>query len=137
MSTFLRWLKFNLIGGVGVALQLALLALFASVLRLHYMAATALAVELTVLHNFTWHERFTWKDRATSIGIATRILRFHLGNGLVSIVGNMLLMRLLVGDAGLPVLAANSIAILVCSLVNFFLADRWVFGTHRASPVES
>ena len=134
MSTLLRWLKFNLIGGVGVGLQLALLALFVQVLRVNYMVATGLAVELTVLHNFAWHERFTWKDRARAAGLATRLVRFHLGNGLVSIAGNMLLMRLLVGEAGLPVLPANSIAILVCSIVNFFLADRWVFGAAAGSP---
>lgn len=124
----MRWLKFNLVGGVGVLLQLALLALLTSMLRLHYMVATALAVELTVLHNFAWHERFTWRDRACSAGIGVRLLRFHLGNGLVSIAGNMLLMRLLVGEAHVPVLASNGIAIAVCSIINFFLADRWVFG---------
>ena len=58
-----RWLKFNFVGGVGIAVQLGALALFHSVLHLDYLLATALAVETAVIHNFLWHERFTWPDR--------------------------------------------------------------------------
>jgi len=65
-----------------------------------------------------------------------RLLRFHLSNGLVSLAGNLLLMRLLVSQAHLPVLAANGIAILCCSLANFFLSHHWIFaaGSSRLSP---
>ena len=62
-----RFLKFNGVGAIGFALQLALLALLLR-LGLHYLAATALAVELTILHNFAWHERWTWRDRPAAAG---------------------------------------------------------------------
>jgi len=42
-------------------------------------------------------------------------------------LGNLALMRPLVDGARLPVLAANGVAILCCSLVNFCLGDGWVF----------
>ena len=29
-----------------------------------YLLATVLAVEITILHHFVWHECFTWSDRA-------------------------------------------------------------------------
>jgi putative flippase GtrA len=58
-----------------------------------------------------------------------RLLRFHLSNGLVSIAGNLALMAWLCGEWQVPTLAANGIAIVACSLVNFVLADRWVFGS--------
>jgi putative flippase GtrA len=56
-----------------------------------------------------------------------RLIRFHLSNGTVSIVGNVLLMRWLVGGLHLSILPANFGAILVCSLINFVLGDRFVF----------
>lgn len=127
MNTLIRWLKFNLVGAIGVALQLALLSVLTKVLAWHYVLATAVAVELTVLHNFAWHERYTWRDRDCREGMLTRLLRFHLGNGLVSIVGNVVLMRLLVGKSHVPLLPANAIAITICAMLNFLLADRWVF----------
>ena len=36
-------------------------ALLFGALHENYMAATALAVEPAVLHNFVWHEMYTWK----------------------------------------------------------------------------
>src|ERR1700683_4294103 len=89
-----RWLKFNAVGAIGVAAQLAALGIFHGVLRLDYLTATALAVEAAVLHNFVWHERWTWRDRTGSRGGATaRLLRFNLSAGLVSIPTNLALMR--------------------------------------------
>ena len=119
-----RWLKFNLVGGLGIGVQLACLALLRP--WMHYLPATALAVELAVLHNFFWHERFTWKDRPG--GRRERLLRFHLGNGLVSILGNVGLMWLLVGQFHMQhLLVANGMAIAICSLLNFALGEWFVF----------
>jgi len=59
--------------------------------------------------------------------LAGRLIRFHLANGLVSMIGNLGLMPVLVSGAHLPVVAANAIAILGCSIVNFFLGDQWAF----------
>jgi putative flippase GtrA len=127
--TFRRWLKFNAVGGIGIGVQLAALAIFRSLLHLDYLLATILAVETAVLHNFLWHECFTWADRpaARFSHSLVRLVRFNASNGLVSILGNVLLMRLLVGALGMQYFVANLIAIAVCSLVNFLLSDCFVF----------
>lgn len=123
----LRFLRFNAVGVIGFGVQLLVLTLVLQ-LGAHYLAATALAVEAAVLHNYLWHERWTWKDRP--VGGHTRLARlwrFHLLNGLVSLVGNVLLMRLFVGTLQIPAIPANLAAVLVCSLVNYFASDRIVF----------
>ena len=127
--TFFRWMKFNAVGGIGIGVQLAALAVLRSGLKLDYLLATGLAVEIAVIHNFLWHERFTWVDRpaARPLQSLVRFAKFNLSNGAVSIVGNLVLMRLLVGEVKLNYVAANLIAIVVCSLVNFLLGDRFVF----------
>jgi putative flippase GtrA len=53
--------------------------------------------------------------------------RFQVSNGAVSLAGNAVLMKLLVGRAHLPVLVASCVAIFVCGLVNFWLGDNWAF----------
>lgn len=119
-----RLLKFSLVGAFGIGVQLGVLTLLAR-WRLNYLLATGLAVEAAVLHNFVWHERFTWAERGgRAFG---RLLRFHLSNGVVSIAGNLLLMRLLVGKAGVPVLVSNVVSIAVCFVANYLVSDRWVF----------
>lgn len=131
--TVWRWVKFNLVGGIGIFVQLAALAVFRSWLRLDYLLATGLAVEIAVVHNFLWHERFTWADRRAARPLQSfiRLAKFNASNGLVSIIGNLLLMRLLVGEFKVNYFVSNLIAIVVCSLVNFLLGDRFVFGPDK------
>jgi len=129
-STAVRWLKFNLVGGIGIAVQLLALVLLKAALHVNYLVATALAVETAVIHNFLWHERFTWADR-TGAGF-TRFLKFNLTTGLFSIGGNLLLMKLLVDFGHMNYLPANGIAITSCSVVNFLVSDGYVFTQDRA-----
>jgi putative flippase GtrA len=131
MKVLARWGRFNLVGAVGMAVQLGTLALLDHVWPGHYLWATAAALEATLLHNFVWHLNYTWRDRRRHAGVLGQCLRFHLANGAVSLVGNLALMRLLVEGARMPVLPANALAILACSLVNFALGDQWVFGGLR------
>ena len=131
MNPILRWLKFNLVGALGIAVQLAALAVFHRAMPGHDSLAVAAAVELTLLHNFVWHLRFTWRDRIGQSWLR-QCLRFHLSNGLVSLAGNIVLMRLLVHRTHMPLLVANAMAIACCSLLNFWLGNCWAFGEKKA-----
>ncbi len=127
MNTFVRWWKFNLVGAMGMVLQLTSLALINRWAAGHYLYASAAAVELALLHNFIWHLHYTWRDRRDNSAILSQLIRFHLSNGLVSLLGNVVLMRILVQEARVPLLVADSIAILCCSIVNFCLGNNWAF----------
>jgi putative flippase GtrA len=128
-GTILRWLKFNAVGALGIGVQLAVLLALKSGLHLAYLSATALAVEAAVVHNFLWHERYTWADRVQPSWRHSlpRLLRFNLTTGMFSILGNLALMKVMVGLGQINYLAANGTAIAVCSLANFLLSDGIVF----------
>jgi putative flippase GtrA len=130
-SNWMRWLKFNLVGAIGIAIQLAVLAFLHHGFAMNYLAATALAVEATIIHNFFWHAKFTWRDRKSHDrqikGRFSRFLKFNASNGAVSLVGNLAVMKLLVGVAGFNYLVASLLSIAACSLVNFCIADRAIF----------
>jgi len=128
-STFVRWCKFNLVGGMGIVVQFAALFVLKSVLHFDYLLATAIAVEAAVVHNFVWHEQFTWADRVESSWRRSwpRLLRFNLTNGAVSILGNLALMKVMVGFGHMHYLLANGIAITLCSVANFLVSEEWVF----------
>jgi putative flippase GtrA len=131
--TLRRWLKFNAVGGIGIGVQLAALTVLKSRLHLDYLLATGLAVEAAVIHNFIWHERYTWADRSGG-GSALRLAKFNLTTGAFSILGNLAAMRLLVGVLGFPYLPANGITIAVCSIVNFVVSNRVVFEPSSPPP---
>ena len=103
-STVKRWLVFNFVGAMGILVQMGILWGLTSALHLRYLTATALAVEAAVLHNFFWHERWTWADRIAkhNSGVFSRLLCFHLTNGALSIAGNLILMTLVRREGGLP-----------------------------------
>ncbi|MGH9513786.1 MAG: GtrA family protein [Terriglobales bacterium] len=127
-SLWSRTAKFAFVGAMGILIQLGTLYLLNS-FAWNYVVSTGAAVEAALLHNFVWHEKFTWSDRrlANVNGWPLRMLRFHLSNGAISMVGNILLMWAFVGGLAIPVVFANLLSIAICCLANFIAGDRWVF----------
>lgn len=124
-----RWLKFNFVGAIGIAVQFAALFVLKGLFHVHYLTATALAVEAAVVHNFVWHEQFTWADRLRPSlrRSLPRFAKFNLTTGAVSILGNLAFMKVIVGYGGMNYLVANAIAIVLCSVANFLVSEQWVF----------
>ena len=134
---FQRWIRFNGVGALGSGLQLAVVALLVRATGVHYLWATAAGIEAAVLHNFCWHERWTWADRRTggASGVALRLLRFHAANALISLAGSLMLTRVLTGSLGADPIAANIVSILACSALNFGASEWLVFRRAAAAAV--
>lgn len=123
-----HFVRFNATSVAGLVVQLATLWLLIHQCALHYLVATATAVAVAVVHNFVWHWRWTWADRRLAPGLlVARFWRFAAANGTVSVAGNVLMMPMLVDGFGLAPVPANVVAVAVCGLINFWLADRVVF----------
>src|SRR5258706_2884847 len=132
----IHFIRFNVVGVFGFALQSG--ALFVLTRGAHpfgYLVATAAAVELAVLNNFVWHQRWTWRDRPAANRGETlrRLVKFNITNGAVSLVGNVIFMSILVGRLGLPIAIAYVTSVSACAICNFFLADRFAFQVESAS----
>jgi len=128
-----RFFRFNLIGLVGIAFQLAILWILTEI-GVGYLAASSAAIVVTVAHNFGWHWLWTWADRTPRVAPAMAFARFFMANGLVSLMSNLALMPLVAGRFGLPAVPSNLIVIVVAGVLNFGLADRVAFW---AAPVSS
>jgi dolichol-phosphate mannosyltransferase len=114
---------------MGFAVQLGMLGFLTAAAGIATAPAAAVAVETAVLHNFVWHERWTWRDRGGGPAARTflRFVRFHAGAGIVSLAGNVAITILLAEWLHVPVVLANACAVVMLSVLNFQLADRWVF----------
>jgi putative flippase GtrA len=119
-----RWWRFNLVGLAGFVLQLALLAILTRMTTLPLGVCVAIAVLVTVSHNFIWHVRYTWPS--TQEHLLRRWVAFNLSNGAVSLACNVIV-TVAIAEAGVPLIAANVAAIGVASVVNFLVSDRLVF----------
>jgi putative flippase GtrA len=121
MRTFVR---FNAVGTIGFLVQVGTLIALDRV-GVPLALGTVIAVEAAILHNFAWHERWTWAGMANGTRRG-RLARFHVSNGLISIAGNVLIIGALAA-AGTPVVAASVAAGLTCACLNFATAHLWVF----------
>jgi putative flippase GtrA len=126
ITTLRRWLRFNAVGIAGTAIQIGTLWLIVRAGMPKPLAA-ALAVEAAVIHNFLWHERWTWADSNKHGSAIKRFARFNVTNGALSIAGNAVIMWVLATQWGWPYLPVNLLAILMCSMFNFAASDRFVF----------
>ncbi len=128
-AVVIRWIKFSSIGALGIGVQLVALTILTGLFKINYLIGTFLAVEAAVLHNFIWHERWTWGDRSRggTREMLGRLLRFNFSTGALSIGGNLLLMRIFVGYLHLHYLPANLIAIGCCNIANFLVSHHFVF----------
>ncbi len=124
-----RWIAFGSVGALGFGVQFTTLVLLTGWLEANYLLATAIAVELAILHNFFWHQHWTWSDRAAggAARLADRLLRFNAGTAVTSIGGNLVLMSVLVSRFEIHYAIANVLAVLSLSIANFLLCDRLVF----------
>jgi putative flippase GtrA len=133
-----RVTPFITVGLLGFLVQIAALTALTSLAHWTWLPATLVSVELAVIHNFLWHERWTWIDRTVappaSSALVARLLRFHVANGLISLAGNAALMSWLVGVLAMPAVPANALAVGMMSVLNFVMADRWVFRGDQPLP---
>lgn len=130
-----RFVVFNAVGALGVALQAGCVALLTGVMHMHYAPATAIAVAAAVMHNFLWHRCWTWRDRR--VPALRSLRRFAMTNGVVSLAGNLGVMATLVSGAQVPPVPANLVAIALCGVLNFWLGDAFVFGEDRRAMTVS
>ncbi len=120
---------FIAVGVAGFAVQIAVLLWLSTFWHWPYPVATALAVEAAVLHNFVWHERWTWRDRPAIAGRPARTPVSLPSRHRPDVADRQ---RDRHGRSpwsffDLPTLVANMCAVVATSLVNFLIADRWVF----------
>jgi dolichol-phosphate mannosyltransferase len=124
-----RIARFYQVGFMGAVLQLLLVGLGTAVFHLAAVIAMPIAVETAVLHNYLWHERFTWRDRRVRSwpGRILRMGRFQAVNGTVSLAGNTALAYWFVDCFHVPAIPSAIASMALCSLINFVVADRWVY----------
>jgi dolichol-phosphate mannosyltransferase len=134
-----QYLRFCVVGGSGLAVDMGLLYLLADpgTLGWNLTLAKVVAAEAALLNNFFWNDRWTFREPASRHrgwrACLGRLLRFQLiclaGIGL-----SVLLLLTLVSWFAMNAYAANFLAIIVASLWNFGLNRR--YGWRQGLPVE-
>lgn len=126
MNSTTRWVRFNLVGVAGFIVQMLTLGAITRWAGMEMHTAVPVAVLVAVSHNFLWHEHITWPGQLRA-GRMRRWVSFNLSTGVISVMANVILTTLVVAATGAPLLAANAAAVVIASVVNFHVTDRYVF----------
>lgn len=118
----IRFIRFGVVGGSGVAVNLAALWFFHKELNLALELAGVLAVSAAIVNNFLWNNFWTFG----ASGVHPRRVAQFVTISLIGMAINVGILRGLV-RLGTHYLAADLLGILVATSWNFFANTRWTW----------
>jgi dolichol-phosphate mannosyltransferase len=122
-----RLIKFGIVGASGVAVNVGGLYLFTEFAKIPYFIASIIAIELSILSNFTINLLWTWRDRSQEGTLWSKIVRYHIGAGATAFLGNYLILIALTEFFGMHYMISNLIGIAVGTFSNYLINDLWTF----------
>ena len=119
--------KFCVVGAVGYGINLAV---YDALLHggFHYLAAATVSFLVAVTSNYTWNRLWTFRDQRGHLGVQG--FRF-LVVSVVALGANLGVLQLLVHYGSLGKLAAQAVAIVVVTPLNFIGNKLWSFRRRR------
>ena len=123
-----RFILFTLVGGSGILVNMLALYLMKQHGQITLALASPIAIQLAIFNNYIWNRQITWTDRkiAGLKGIRNSLIRFTMVSWIAGTV-NWVLLLLLTHISHIHYLLANLMAILIASVLNYFLNDLWTF----------
>ena len=122
-----RVVKFGIVGASGVVVNMGGLYLLKEFALIPYFVASVIAIELSILSNFTVNLLWTWRDRSKEGTLWTKIARYHIGAGVTAFLGNYLILIALTELFGVHYMISNLIGIAVGTFSNYLINDLWTF----------
>ena len=127
-----QFVRFALVGGSGVFVNLAIYSSSIYVLHFHYLLAATISFLVAMTNNFILNLRWTFKTHNRGIrAIRDQYLRYAMVT-LVSYVINMVVLWVLVDLWLFHKIPAQMTAILITTLSNFLGSKLWAF---KLNPV--
>jgi len=123
---WLELMRFVVVGASGYTLNLIVFATMIHAFAAGYLLAACVAFVFAVTNNFHWNRRWTFRaHEGPAHHQAIRFLCVCLGGFLIGVV----LLSLLVDEAGFPKVAAEAIATAAAAPLTFAANKLWTFAT--------
>ena len=126
-NTFIQMIKFYIVGGSGVFVNLSTLYILTNFLGLWYLYSAIFGIVTSVTTNFLGNKIWTFKIKDKKI---EKHIKKYINFWIASIVGiiiQLTLLYILVQYCDIWYLVAAFIAIVIASFSNFLFSKFWVF----------
>ncbi|HWI22729.1 MAG TPA: GtrA family protein [Baekduia sp.] len=119
-------IRFLAVGGSGYAINLVVFYLALQVVGDEdHLVAAVIAFVVALTNNFFWNRHWTFKSRAGKAHF--QAARFVAVSVAAFALGNLLVLELLVSQAGMAELPAQAIAVIAATPLNFLGNKLWSF----------
>ena len=119
-------IKYFLVGGIGVGVNLGLLYVLTDFLGIWYILSQGIAIAISITNNFFLHRYWTFKNEISEPKTVERYIKFFI----VSVIGMSIQLGLtfaLVENYAMYYLYAAVIAIGTASAFNYLVNRKWTF----------
>jgi dolichol-phosphate mannosyltransferase len=130
------FVKFCIVGASGVLVNMGCYAAFTRLLGLPLEIASPIAIEFSILSNFTLNHLWTFRWRQTHGSWRDKIVKFHMVASLAAILNYATLLGL-VNLLGVWDIAANLIGIAIGTIVNYSMNSFWTWKIQKIEALHS
>ena len=119
-------IKYFLVGGIGVGVNLGLLYVLTDFLGIWYILSQGIAIAISITNNFFLHRYWTFKNEIVEPKTLERYIKFFI----VSVIGmgiQLGLTFILVENYAMYYLSAAVLSIIVASAFNYLVNRKWTF----------
>ena len=124
LSNWFQFVRYAIVGASGYVVSITTFAFLYNVAGASYWLAATGAFCLALTNNFVWNRHWTFRARDGHVGFQAS--RFVLINCL-AFLWSLLVLHVLIDIAGVPAVAAQSVAVLAAAPPNYIAHRIWSF----------
>ncbi len=125
-------LRFCVVGGVGLGVNMGAFILFNSVFGLNYLLAAVIATQASTLVNFLLTEHWVFAQRATGRAHPRALMYFALNNASLLLRAPILIV--FVSFLGIGSTLANFLSLVALTIIRFGVADSFIWRPRASGP---
>jgi dolichol-phosphate mannosyltransferase len=118
-----RLIKYAIVGASGVVINLGVLYTLTDYFGIHYMVSGLIAIELSIINNFIWNDKWTFGGGTFKHGLFLRLLGYHCTSSVSTLI-QMLILAGLTFRFGMYYIYASCIGIFVAFVINYILNSK-------------
>jgi len=124
-----RIIKFQVVAIGGTVVNMTTLFLLRGRADLPLIASGAIAIELAIIHNFTWHYFKTWRERVqhTTKDYLKRLVQYNIVTASIDFSVNLTFLWFLTKVVGLHYMLSNLFGMMAGPVLKYFANDILIF----------
>lgn len=121
--TLNTFIKYGIVGASGTLISMTVLYIFTDIFSIYYLLSGVAAIELSLLNNFFWNDRWTFLHNDHADSFKSRLVNYHIIS-LSGAVLNIMLLYVLTSILGFYYLLSNIMAICCVFIINYLINTR-------------